>query len=144
MPAKPKPNLSARLAYFEDSGSQTKHYPLMMAVYYDDFEKAKAVLESDPGQLNLQEPYARLTALHVAIFRKNVDIVRLLLSQTEVDLSLKDAFQRRIIDMLDYSINQEVFGLVLDAVYSSELHSLENRDDSQQYSTVVALKPLGQ
>jgi len=40
MSIKPKPIMKNTLAYFEDRGADLKTYSLLLAVYYDEFEKA--------------------------------------------------------------------------------------------------------
>lgn len=75
--------MTRKLAYFEGRGLDLKRYQLLLAVYYDRFEQAQAILETDPDQLNLQDPYGGLTALHIAIFRQNPTMVQLLLGQRE-------------------------------------------------------------
>lgn len=133
------------LAYFEDRGADLKTYSLLLAVYYDEFEKAQALLKSDPGQINLQDPYAGLTALHIAIFRQNPKIVSLLLAQNGIDVKIKDGFQRRPVDMLDYTVNQEIFEMVMDATYPDEMRALEDEayDAGRADNSVVPLKPKG-
>lgn len=133
------------LAYFEDRGTDLKTYSLLLAVYYDEFEKAQALLKSDPGQLNLQDPYAGLTALHIAIFRQNQEIVSLLLDQDGIDVKIKDGFHRRPVDMLDYTVNQEIFEMVMDATYPDEMRALDDEayDEGRADNTVVPLKPKG-
>ncbi len=145
MSIKPKPIMKNTLAYFEDRGADLKTYSLLLAVYYDEFEKAQALLKSDPGQLNLQDPYAGLTALHIAIFRQNPKIVSLLLEQNGIDVKIKDGFQRRPVDMLDYTINQEIFDMVMDATYPDEMRALEDEayDEGRADNSVVPLKPKG-
>jgi hypothetical protein len=127
------------LAYFEDRGSDLKTYSLLLAVYYDEFEKAQVLLKSDPGQLNLQDPYAGLTALHIAIFRQNPKIVNLSLEQDGIDVKIKDSFQRRPVDMLDYTVNQEIFDMVMDASYPDEMRALEDEayDEGRADNSVV-------
>lgn len=83
MSIKPKIKMTRKLAYFEGRGLDLKRYQLLLAVYYDRFEQAQAILETDPDQLNLQDPYGGLTALHIAIFRQNPTMVQLLLGQRE-------------------------------------------------------------
>lgn len=135
--------MTRRLAYFEDRGSDAKNYPLLMAVYYDDYAKAKAVLEADPGQLNLQDPYAGLTALHIGIFRQNLQIVQLLLAQPGIQVMVRDAFRRRPVDMLDYTVNQEIFEAVMEATYPEEMTSLVDENDLRAQARILPLKPKG-
>ena len=137
--------MKKRLAYFEDRGSDRQNYPLLMAVYYDDFEKAKAILQSDPEQLNIPDPYAGLTAIHIAIFRQNLDIIRMLLAQPGIQKKTKDTFGRRPVDMLDYTVNQVVFEVVMDATYSDEMRALEDEafEEGLTDQSVVPFKPGG-
>jgi len=137
--------MKRKLAYFEDRGADLKTFSLLLAVYNDQFEAAKAILKADPAQLNSQDPYAGLTALHIAIFRQNPKTVRLLLEQDGIDVNIKDGFQRRPVDMLDYTINQEIFDMVMDATYPDEMRALEDEayDEGRADNSVVPLKPKG-
>jgi len=137
--------MKRRLAYFEERGSDLKAFSLLLAVYNDQFEEAKAILKADPAQLNRQDPYACLTALHITIFRQNPKTVRLLLGQDGIDVTIKDGFQRQPVDMLDYTVNQEIFDMVMDATYPDEIRALENEayDEGRADNSVVPLKPKG-
>lgn len=137
--------MTNKLAYFEDRGSDLKQYSLLLAAYHDEYDKAAAILKSDSDQLNVQDPYAGLTALHIAIFRQNPKIVNLLLEQDGIDVKIKDGFQRRPVDMLDYTVNQEIFEMVMDATYPDEMRALEDEgyDEGRADSSVVPLKPKG-
>ena len=137
--------MKRRLAYFEERGADLKAFSLLLAVYNDQFEDAKAILKADPAQLNSQDPYAGLTALHIAIFRQNPKTVRLLLDQDGIDIKIKDGFRRRPVDMLDYTVNQEIFDMVMEATYPDEMRALEDEayDEGRADNTVVPLKPKG-
>lgn len=137
--------MTRKLAYFEDRGSDLKRYQLLLAVYYDRLEQAQAILETDPDQLNLQDPYGGLTALHIAIFRQNPKMVRLLLGRREIDAQLADNFNRRAVDMLDYTVNQEIFEAVIEATYPDEMRGLEEEmfEEGVTDRTIVPLKPKG-
>jgi ankyrin repeat protein len=137
--------MTNKLAYFENRGSDLKQYSLLLAAYHDEYDKAAAILKSGSDQLNVQDPYAGLTALHIAIFRQNPKIVSLLLEQDGIDIKIKDGFQRRPVDMLDYTVNQEIFEMVMDATYPDEMRALEDEayDEGRADSSVVPLKPKG-
>ncbi len=145
MSIKPKPIMKRRLAYFEDRGADLKTFSLLLAVYNDQFEAAKSILKADPAQLNSQDPYAGLTALHIAIFRQNPKTVRLLLDHNGIDVTIKYGFQRRPVDMLDYTVNQEIFDLVMDATYPDEMRALDDEayDEGRADNSIVPLKPKG-
>lgn len=137
--------MKRKLAYFEERGTDLKAFSLLLAVYNDQFENAKAILKADPAQLNSQDPYAGLTALHIAIFRQNPKTIRLLLDQNEIDATIKDGFQRRPVDMLDYTINQAIFDMVMEVTYPDGMRALEDEayDEGRADNTVVSLKPKG-
>jgi len=71
--------------------------------------------------------------------------VSLLLEQNGIDVKIKDGFQRRPVDMLDYTINQEIFDMVMDATYPDEMRALEDEayDEGRADNSVVPLKPKG-
>lgn len=96
-----------------DGGAQLATYSLIRAVYNDRFDQARDILKANPEQINLQEPFAGLTALHIAIFRQNEDIVKLLADHPRCDITLKDNFQRTAADMLVYTANTAVFDTVM-------------------------------
>ena len=145
MSIKPKLIMKRKLAYFEDRGSDLKSFSLLVAVYNDQLDAAATILETDPAQINSQDPYAGLTALHIAIFRQNQKMVRLLLEQAGIDVKIKDGFQRRPVDMLDYTLNQDIFDMVMDATYPDTMRALEDEayDEGRADSSVVPLKPKG-
>ncbi len=145
MTGKLKPIMKRKLAYFEDRGSDLKNFALLRSVYFDDIEKAKAVLKADPAQLNRKDPYAGLTALHIAIFRQSPDMVKLLLGQPNIDLTIQDGFGRAPIDMLDYTTNQQIFSMMMEAVYPDEMRALEDEafDEARADQTVASFKPKG-
>lgn len=113
---------------FEGRGAKTAPLSLLEAVYFDRTERAKAIIEADPGQINQQDPFAGLTPLHVAVFRQNVEIVRMLVAHPRSDLSLADSFNRRAIDMCAYTGNEEIFRLVAQRTFPALLLALnQNR-----------------
>lgn len=145
MSIKPKPIMKKTIAYFEDRGADSTIYSLLLAVYFDEYERAEAILESDPDQINSQDPYAGLTALHIAIFRQNPKMVRLLFAQPNIRVDILDTFKRRAVDMLDYTANQEIFDMVMDATYPDEMRALDDEayDEGRADSSVVPFKPKG-
>ncbi|MEM8541605.1 MAG: ankyrin repeat domain-containing protein, partial [Pseudomonadota bacterium] len=134
-----KEKMTRKLGYFEDSGTDKKKYALILAAYYDRTETAKKLIQSDPDQINRQDPHSGLTALHIAVFRQNIELVEILTKHPRTDLSLKDVFGRRIVDMLEYTTNQELFTLVIDATYPDLMRDLES-DDADE-NNVVTLRP---
>lgn len=138
-----KQNMKRRLGYFEDSGSSTKKYPLLKAVYDDNNDLAEKIIATDPDQIKQQDPFGGLTALHIAIFRQNEFLVDLLARHPMCDLQIKDNFNRRAADMLDYTSNQRIFETVIDATYSDLIQSLEDEGYEQGVAddVIVPLKP---
>lgn len=113
MSAKPKPKpRSLPTHLMPDSGSRLATYPLLRAVYMDETDRARAILAADPQQVNLQDPFAGLTALHIAIFRQNLDTVRLLAGHPECNTTIRDNFGRTASDMLAYTSSRVIFDLV--------------------------------
>lgn len=114
MSAKPKPKPKRTPFHLEpDSGAQLATYSLIRAVYNDRFEQARDILKANPEQINLQEPFAGLTALHIAIFRQNEEMVALLANHPRCDLTLKDNFRRTAADMLVYTAKTAIFDVVM-------------------------------
>ena len=126
MRIKPKQDVKKRLDYFEDQGLEAKKLKLISAVYFDRSEEAEKIIREDPEQINQQDPYAGLTALHIAIFRQNQKLVGLIATHPQCDLHIQDNFYRKAVDMLDYTINQAIFETVIDASYPDEMHALED------------------
>ncbi len=143
-----KTNLQEKMArtlgYFDDSGIDRKLYRLIIAAYNDDTDKALALIEEDPDQINRQDPHSGLTALHIAIFRQNEELVTVLAQHPKTDARLKDAFGRRPVDMLDYTQNQEIFEVVMDATYPEsmqELEAIRREDEGKTKADVLSFKP---
>ena len=95
-------------------------------MYFDRTERAKAIIEADPGQVNQQDPFTGLTPLHVAIFRQNVEVVRALVAHPRTDINLRDGFNRRPIDMCVYTRDEEMFLIVVGRTHQKELLELNN------------------
>ena len=154
MSIEPKKKMTRRLGYFEDSGIDRKKYALLIAAYRDDTETAKALIKSDPEQINRQDPHSGLTALHISIFRQNRELVGILANHPQTKLDVKDNFNRRLVDMLDYTADQEIFEAVMAASYPdtwAELGELVGDEDgdgtvensNSKKETIVPFKPKG-
>lgn len=152
MSIEPKKKMTRRLGYFEDSGIDRKKYALLIAAYRDDTETAKALIKSDPEQINRQDPHSGLTALHISIFRQNRELVAILAKHPQTKMDVKDNFNRRLVDMLDYTTDQEIFEAVMAASFPdtwAELDALagdEGKDEAAQKSvsengTIVPFRP---
>lgn len=143
MTAKPKPIVKRKLSFFENRGSGLKKYPLLRAVYFDETERATKILAEDPDQLNLKDPFAGLTATHIAVFRGNETLVELFTKHPNYDPHIKDNFGRKAADMLDYTSNQQIFETMLDITYPDEMKELEDEEYEQGVSSgkILPLKP---
>ena len=143
MTIKPKPIVKRKLSYFEDQGSGLKKYPLLRAVYFDDTEKATRILVDNPDQLNLPDPFGGLTATHIAVFRENETLVELFTKHPQYRPHIKDNFDRKAVDMLDYTVNQQIFEMIIDATYPDEMRALEDEafEEGMVGGDVVPFKP---
>lgn len=127
MSALPQPKLRQTPLHLEpDDGHELARYPLIRAVYMDRLDQARAILAADPEQINVQQPFAGLTPLHIAIFRQNNEMVRLLTEHSRIEFSRTDNFGRMPTDMLKYVSDASVFETVM--YYSTINH--ENRHPS--------------
>ena len=130
--AKPKPRQSPNepAKVFNDPRGRRKQemYPLIQAVYDDDMEAAAAIVDDDPEQINVQETFAGLTPLHIAIVHQNIEAVRLLAGHPRCNAEIADHFGRTAADMLRYSSNPEIAGLVLRAAFREEMRVVDNPD----------------
>jgi len=123
MSALPKPKPKPKRTPFNlepGSGVQLATYSLIRAVYNNRLEQARDILAASPEQINLQEPFAGLTALHIAIFRQNEDMVALLANHPRCDLTLKDNFQRTAAGMLIYTAKPAIFDVVMRRSYPEQ------------------------
>lgn len=144
MSALPKPKPKHTPFHLEPgSGVQLATYSLIRAVYNDRLDQARDILAASPEQINLQEPFAGLTALHIAIFRQNEEIVTLLANHPRCDLTLKDNFQRTAADMLVYTANSTIFGTVMRCAYPKQerIWSNDAYDEGKAAMRVVPLTP---
>ncbi len=128
MIAAPKPKTPARRSLFPTTGSRHKRLPLLEAVYYNRTEQALAIIEADPAQINLQDPFAGLSPLHVAVFRQNLQIVVALTRHPITDIGLADRFGRKAIDMCLYTLNDDIFQAVAARTYQKALIQLDTDD----------------
>lgn len=124
------------------SGVHLATYSLIRAVYNDRFAQARDILAVSPDQVNSQEPFAGLTALHIAIFRQNEDMVTLLANHPQCDIALKDNFGRTAADMLVYTANPAIFDTVMRRAYSDQERSWEQENFEQGIAsgTIVPLR----
>ena len=129
MSLQPKPKNTVRASAFArfdpEGGGKLSAYSLLRAVYMDKVKEADAILKANPEQINMGDPYASLTPLHVAIFRQNVEAVALLVNHPRCDVWQKDNFGRAPVDMLVYTANREIFDLVMERAYP--------KDETQRY-----------
>lgn len=119
------PKLPLRRSLFSDAGERRAKLPLIEAVYFDRTTRAEAIIESDPAQINLQDPFAGLSALHIAVFRQNVVIVRKLTDHPVTDMNLADRFGRKPIDMCLYSTQAEIVEAITNRTYRAAILELE-------------------
>lgn len=129
MSTRPLPRSVPKRPLFPDRGERTAKLTLLREVYFDRTESAEAIIASDPDQINLQDPFAGLSALHVAIFRQNVAIVRSLASHPVTDVHITDRFGRRPIDMCLYTRNPAIFDAVAARTFQAALLDLEAGSD---------------
>ena len=137
MAALPKPKTSRARALFSDTGERTAKLSLFQEVFYDRTERALKIIETDPEQINLVDPFAGLTSLHVAIFRQNVDVVEAIAAHPVADLTIRDKFDRRPSDMCIYTRNDRIYSAVFERTYREEILDL----DSGGGNLVVTFKP---
>ncbi|MBB4305117.1 hypothetical protein GGD81_004185 [Rhodobium orientis] len=124
----PRPVSPIRRSIFSDSGERTAKLSLISAVYYDRTTQASDIIESDPDQINLQDPFAGLTALHIAIFRQNATIVERIAKHPVTRIELEDKFGRRAIDMCVYTQNEAIFRAVFERTFRTEMIALDVGD----------------
>jgi ankyrin repeat protein len=117
MTALPKYEAREQLAFFTDRYSERKPVLLVIAAYYERYEQAVAILRDDPEQIRAREPFAGLTALHIAIFRGHLPLVKLLAEHPRADLKARDNFGRRPVDMCIYSADAAVFEIIGKIIY---------------------------
>ncbi len=123
---KPKAKPGTPLSWFSDSGVDKKKLSLIRAAYFDNYERAKAIVKADPDQINSQDPFAGLTPLHIAIFRQNDPMVTLIATHPTCDFSVKDHFGRVATDMLIYIRDRKIFETVMQAAYPHEYRAIED------------------
>jgi len=126
----PRSKSAHRASLFSDTGEQTARLSLFQAVFFDRTKSALDIIKTDADQINLQEPFADLTSLHLAIFRQNLSVVRNICEHPVTQIDLKDRFGRKAIDMCVYTSNEDIFHAVLERTYQGPLLQLDRGDDS--------------
>lgn len=131
------------ISFFQGRGADPKVYGLLRAAYNDETKKAITIVQTDPQQLNMRDPYAGLTPLHIAIFRSNFEIVGAIVQHPNTDLSVKDNFGRVSTDMLDYVTDQRLFELIMDVCFPDEMRALtdENFEQGMADGSIVPFRP---
>ncbi|MFN3226826.1 MAG: hypothetical protein ACE360_11325 [Hyphomicrobiales bacterium] len=124
---KPRPNLNA--LFSSDRGARTKKLSLFIEVFFNRTEPALAIIQNDPEQINVQEPFSELTTLHLAIFRQNERIVDALTAHPVTDVMIKDSFGRRAIDMCVYTTNEGLIEAVFARTYQRADLQLEGGNE---------------
>ncbi|GAA4170833.1 ankyrin repeat domain-containing protein [Shinella granuli] len=131
MSLQPKPKNTVRANAFArfdpEGGGKLSAYSLLRAIYMDKVTEAEAILKANPEQINMGDPYASLTPLHVAIFRQNVEAVALLVNHPRCDVWQKDNFGRAPVDMLVYTADREIFDIVMRRENSKDYHFRETQ-----------------
>lgn len=117
---KPKPKPGTPFHLSPDDGKVREVYRLVLAAYFDDLAGAKYILKDEPQQINARDPHSGLTALHIAIFRGNAEMVKLLAQFPGRNMSIKDNFGRLAVDMLAYTKSQAIFDVVMQQMYPAE------------------------
>ena len=154
MTIKTKEKMESLKRLFDKPDVDKELYKLIRATYFDRTETALELIENDPEQINRRDPYSGLTALHIAVFRQNEDIVRAIIDHPDHDISIKDKFGRRACEMLMYNRNSEIFTMVFndtnpeykdwDAIFAEE--DLQAEIEAREINTamdrgVTQLKP---
>lgn len=124
---KPRPKLAA--LFSSDRGARTQQLELFVEVFYNRTESALAIIENDPNQINVQEPFSNLTTLHLAVFRQNVRVVEAITMHPITDIAIRDGFGRRAIDMCIYTSNEDIIEAVFSRTYQREDLMLEGDGD---------------
>ncbi len=124
---KPRPKLAA--LFSSDRGARTQQLELFVEVFYNRTEPALAIIENDPQQINVQEPFSQLTTLHLAVFRQNLRVVEAITRHPVTDITVQDGFGRLAIDMCIYTSNDEIIEAVFARTYQREDLMLEGGDD---------------
>lgn len=117
---KPKPRPGTPFHLSPGDGKKRATYRLVLAAYFDDLTGAKDILDAAPQEINVQDPYSGLSALHIAIFRSNAGMVQLLSRFPGRDMSIRDNFGRLAVDMLAYTRSQAIFDVVMQQMYPAE------------------------
>ena len=102
MNIKAKESMVSLKGLFDRPEVDSDLYKLIRATYFNKTKTALELIENDPEQINRRDPYGGLTALHIAVFRQNEDIVRAVIQHPQHTSSIKDVFGRRAYDMLIY------------------------------------------
>lgn len=123
------PKGSRARSLFADSGESTAKLPLIIAVYFDRTQVALDIIRSDPEQINLPEPYAGLTPLHIAVFRQNIALVEAIARHPIAKPGIEDRFGRTAIDLCAYTSNDMIFRAIIERTYQSALIALDNEVD---------------
>jgi len=116
------------LGYFEDSEDNKNTHRLIRAVFNELVQESKIIIDESPEQLNTQDPFAGLTPLHIAIFKQNISLIRMIANHQTTNFKLKDNFGRIAADMLEYTADQEIFELVMDRTYPDLMNALESEE----------------
>lgn len=141
---KPKPELKIPRLHFEpQDGSRLATLALLRAVYMDELEHARDILSADPDQLNRRDPFAGVTPLHIAIFRQNEKMVRLLTQHPQCRVSIKDNFGRTAADMLTYTSDPTIFDIVLRLTSPEVDRSWQDEayDQGRSSGDIVTIRP---
>lgn len=125
----PKPHAKLAALFSSDRGARTQQLELFVEVFYNRTESALAIIENDPNQINVQEPFSNLTTLHLAVFRQNVRVVEAITRHPVTDIAIRDGFGRRAVDMCIYTSNNDIIEAIFARTYQREDILLEGGDD---------------
>jgi hypothetical protein len=116
----PKPRPKLATLFSSDRGARTQQLELFVEVFFNRTDSALTIIENDPQQINVQEPFSQLTTLHLAVFRQNVLVVEAITQHPITDIAIRDGFGRRAIDMCIYTSNEDIIEAVFARTYQRE------------------------
>ena len=111
---------------------------LIEAANRNDIAKAEDALAYDPHCINGVEDGTCLTALHIAAFRGNANMVSLLLKAPGADVARKDRWGRDVLDAAMLSPHPDIKRMVFE-FRAQQLGLTETRPSSP--AAVIALVP---
>ena len=96
------------------------NYDIIRGAERNDLDEVRSAVEIEGVSVNYQEPVAGLTALHKVAARGNILVLKWLVSHPDVDLDIRDTFDRSAAKVAAMFRQEEAYQIICAARFSGD------------------------